>query len=110
MLIEVLYIPGCCNHGPAVERVRRALGSAEVNSGIAEISVNDEATARMLQFPGSPTVRVNGVDVESGANPSIALACRLYADRSGLPSEHAILQAIQAARKYERDHGTTFTK
>src|SRR5690242_301279 len=98
MLIEVLYIPGCCNHGPAVERVRRALGSAEVNSGIVEISVNDEATARMLQFPGSPTVRVNGVDVDSGASRSVGLACRLYADGSGLPSEQAILRAIRAAK------------
>ena len=109
MVIEVLYIPGCCNHRATLERVRHALGSAELDDPISEISVRDEDTAHALQFPGSPTVRVNGVDVDSVASRSVGLACRLYADGSGLPSEQAILRAICAARNDERGHGATFT-
>ena len=107
MVIEVLYIPGCCNHPPALERVRQALRLADLDQPIAEISVGDEATARALQFPGSPTVRINGVDVESGTGAFIGLGCRLYTDGGGLPSEHAIMRAVQVARNQERNGGTS---
>ena len=73
MVIEVLYIAGCCNHPPALERVRQGLRLADLDEPIAEVSVSDEATARALQFPGSPTVRINGVDVESGIGTSLGL-------------------------------------
>jgi len=107
MVIEILYIPGCCNHPPALERVRQALRSADTEQPIAEISVSDEETARALQFPGSPTVRINGVDVESGTGTFIGIGCRLYADGSGLPSEHSIMRAVQVARNQERNCGTS---
>jgi len=107
MVIEVFYIPGCCNHQPALERVRQALSSAKIDDLISEISVGDEETARAVQFPGSPTVRVNGVDVESGTGTFTGLACRLYADGGGLPSEHAIMRAVQVARNQERNCGTS---
>jgi len=107
MVIEVLYTPGCCNHPPALERVRQGLRLADLDQPIAEISVRDEATARALQFPGSPTVRINGVDVESGVGAFIGLGCRLYADGSGLPSEQAIMRAVQVARNQEGNCGTS---
>jgi len=107
MLIEFLYIAGCCNHPPALERVRQALRSADTDQPVTEISVSDEETARALQFPGSPTVRINGVDVESGTGAFIGIGCRLYADGSGLPSEQAIMRAVQVARNQERNCGTS---
>src|SRR5206468_12003379 len=105
MVIEVLYIAGCCNHSPTLERVRQALRSAKIDDLISEISVGDEETACALQFPGSPTVRINGVDVESGTGTFIGIGCRLYADGSGLPSERAIMRAVQVARNQERNRG-----
>ena len=107
MLIEVLYIPGCCNHPPALERVRHGLRLADLDEPIAEVSVSDEATARALQFPGSPTVRINGVDVKSGIGTFIGIGYRLYADGRGLPSEQAIMRAVQVARNQERNCGTS---
>ena len=53
MLIEVLYIPGCCNHHPAVDRVRRVLVAENLNWPIVEVPVSDEIAALSLQFPGS---------------------------------------------------------
>ena len=107
MVIEVLYIAGCCNHPPALERVRQALRLTDLDQSIAEVSVSDEETARALQFPGSPTVRINGVDVESGTGTFIGIGCRLYADGRGLPSEQAIMRAVQVARNQERNCGTS---
>ena len=47
---------------------------------------NDEATGTRLRFPGSPTVRIDGVDVEPGWEWSGdgTPRCRLYATSQGL--------------------------
>lgn len=106
MLIEVLYIPGCCNHHPAVDRVRRVLLAESLNWPIVGVQVSDEITARSLQFPGSPTVRINSVDVEPIQHAQAAFACRLYSGGSGLPSEAALRLAISAARYQEQEHAS----
>jgi hypothetical protein len=43
MRIEVLYVPGCPNYEPAVERIRKVLASESVQVGIRAVSVNTEA-------------------------------------------------------------------
>ena len=99
MLIQVLCVPECRNCEPAIERVRQVLGSEGVDARVEKILVAEEAAARCLHFPGSPTVRVDGVDVESSGQAAFGLVCRLYADGCGLPSEEALRRAIAAARK-----------
>ena len=98
MLIEVLFVPGCPNHEPAVETLRQVLSSEAINAPIQEITVTDEATARSLKFPGSPTVRINGRDVESTQAQSYGLACRLYSGGSGVPSLEALQRAVARAK------------
>src|SRR5215831_14226165 len=65
MVIEFLYVPGCPNHHSAIANLRSALRSAAVDAPIQEIPVTDDAMARELKFPGSPTIRIDGSDVES---------------------------------------------
>ena len=98
MLVEVLFVPGCPNHGPAVERLRKVLSSAAINASIQEIAVTDEAMARLLRFPGSATVRINGRDIESSAQQSYGLACRLYSGGTGIPPLEALQWAIAEAQ------------
>ncbi len=102
MLIEVLYIPGCPNLQPAVRRIEEILRSEEVDAPVREIQVTDEVMARLLRFPGSPTVRINGLDAEPGGERPVGLACRLYASGQGLPSEETLQRAISSARSQER--------
>jgi hypothetical protein len=101
MLIEVLYLPGCPNHQPTIHRLRKVLQSEEVSAPIQEIEVTDEALAQSLQFPGSPTVRINGRDAEPSRQGSFALACRLYLGGKGLPSVETLQHAISAAKNEE---------
>ena len=42
MLIEVLYMPGCPNHQPALHRLRKALQFEAVDVPIREIPVSDQ--------------------------------------------------------------------
>jgi hypothetical protein len=102
MLIEVLYMPGCPNHQPTVRRIEEVLRSEEVDAPVREIPVTDEVMARVLRFPGSPTVRINGLDAEPSGERSVGLACRLYTRGEGLPSQETLQRAISSASSLER--------
>ena len=101
MLIEVLYVPGCPNHAAAVRRLRTILESDGLDTHISEIAVTDELAAQALRFPGSPTVRINGIDAEPSETQSTGLACRLYANGSGVPSQDSLQRAISTAKHRE---------
>ena len=108
MKIEVLFIEECPNYRLAVEEVNRILQLEGVPAQVEEIMVSDTDSAEQLRFLGSPTIRIDGVDVEPAARSSrdYAFACRTYqaAGRSaGVPTEAVIRQAIrEAGAKCER--------
>jgi hypothetical protein len=99
MRIEILYVPGCPNYQPAVEQVERVLCSESLQAEIRSIAVRTDAEARELMFPGSPTIRVNGEDVDPHQTILPSLACRLYEDRSGIPPEELLRAAISGAKR-----------
>ena len=101
MRIEVLYVPGCQNYQPAFERLQAVLASEAVQDEIHSVPVSTEAQAKNLLFPGSPTIRVNGKDVDPGKTSVPALACRMYANRSGVPSEEVLRSAVGRAKREE---------
>jgi hypothetical protein len=101
VLIEVLYVPGCPNHISAVRKLRDILESEGVEAPIREIAVTNEATAHALRFPGSPTVRINGMDAEPCEPESFGLACRLYSSGGGVPSQETLHRALSIAREKE---------
>lgn len=98
MLIELLYVPGCPNHEPARNRLRQVLQSQSIEVPILEILVEDAAMAQSLRFPGSPTIRVDNQDIEPEGAAGLGLACRLYSNGGGVPSEEAIRRAVSTAK------------
>ena len=99
MKIEVLYFDGCPNHKPAVERVQQLLSEEGVSAELLEVNVSDTPIAQELKFLGSPSVRVNGLDVEPEARTAsdYGMMCRTYAvndQREGLPSRDILRRAI----------------
>jgi hypothetical protein len=101
-VIEVLYVQDCPNYPGAlalVERVRAELGiDAELRTSL----IVDQAAADQARFPGSPTVRVDGQDVEPGNEPATeyTTACRLYRLEhrfAGQPEERWIREALLRA-------------
>jgi len=100
MRIEVLYVPDCPNYTPAVERVKKVLASESLQAEVSGILVNNETEAQALEFPGSPTIRINGSDVEPEQRTS-SLCCRFYANQSGLPSEAVLRAAVLQAKRME---------
>lgn len=101
MKIEVLYFPGCPHHQPTVERLRNVLASESVADEVREVPVTTEIEAQSLEFPGSPTVRINGEDIESDRTVTAVFACRLYPNDAGIPSEDLLRSAISRAKRKE---------
>jgi len=99
MTIEVLYVSGCPNYQPAVERIQEVLVSAGVRGEIHGVPVSTESQAKAFRFPGSPTIRINGEDVEPNHTSAPGLACRLYANFSGVPSEEVLRLAVSKAKR-----------
>ncbi len=101
-LIEVLTVPGCPNHDGAIAlaaRVCEQLGSA---AEVRVIDIPDQPAAEQARFLGSPTIRVDGRDIEPGAErqEEYVHACRLYRvghSLRGLPDEAWLRQALCTA-------------
>lgn len=77
MRIEVLYVPGCPNYQPAVVLVREVLASESLQADVHGVAVSSDEGAKVLRFPGSPTIRIDGDDVEPSHASSFGLSCRL---------------------------------
>jgi hypothetical protein len=101
--INVYYRAGCPNRHFAVQRINEVLKESGVAGTVTQIQVNPEWELA-LGFLGSPTVHVNGVDVEPSARtqqgPSVS--CRTYREGElvdGAPSKEMICQALLEAGK-----------
>jgi hypothetical protein len=66
--VELLYFEGCPNHHAARELVERAATERGLAIDLRLVEVTSPEDAERLRFLGSPTVRVNGRDVEPGAD------------------------------------------
>jgi hypothetical protein len=87
MKVQVLFFDGCPNHEALLPHLRELLdaGLAE-GTDIELVRVEDDEAAARLRFLGSPTVRIDGRDVEPGAGErtDFGLKCRLFATPDGL--------------------------
>ena len=87
------------HRGPVIEAVRRVLREAAVTTEPSYIEVDDAEDAARLRFLGSPSVRVNGHDIEPGATgrTDFVFACRIYRTDSGMsgqPDERWLRDAL----------------
>lgn len=84
--VEILWFEGCPNHLAARRLVEEIIREHGIEATVEAIEVPDLATGEQVRFPGSPTIRVNGVDIEPGFEPCTDCTprCRVYATSAGL--------------------------
>lgn len=100
MQIEILTFADCPNARLAHERTAEALAAEAVAADVVEIMVETPEAAIAHRFAGSPSIRVNGRDVEPNLAHGYGLMCRTYrvdANVEGAPSVTAIRNAIRSA-------------
>jgi hypothetical protein len=95
-MIEILYFDGCPNHEPTVDLAREVVSELGLDAEIREVPVETPEEAEALRFVGSPSVRVNGHDIEPAAREqtAFALSCRMYGD-AGVPPKELLVEALR---------------
>jgi hypothetical protein len=79
MRVELLYWDGCPSHPEAQALLEQVLAERGLGVEIEVREVRTKEEARVLRFPGSPTIRIDGRDVDPiGAGARPALTCRIY--------------------------------
>jgi hypothetical protein len=100
--VEILYFDGCPNHEAARGLVERVARELQVEPQIDVVQVTDATAAARLQFLGSPTVRVDGRDIEPGADErgDFVFSCRVYRSERGFtgqPDARWVREALSKA-------------
>jgi hypothetical protein len=86
MTVEMLHIDGCPNAADYLPRLRQLVACTGVPEPVQVRVVTGPDEAQRERFLGSPTVRVNGRDIDptAGGRRDYGLSCRLYTGPDGL--------------------------
>lgn len=84
--VELLWFSDCASHRAARAMLEQVVAEVAPGTTIRDIDATDPAVAERLRFPGSPTIRIDGYDVDpSYADPGdYTPRCRLYRTSAGL--------------------------
>ena len=84
--IEFLYFDDCPNHVTARALLDEVIAEKAPGTPVEVINATDPAVAAAHRFPGSPTIRVDGVDVMPGyVDPGdYTPRCRVFPTPEGL--------------------------
>lgn len=97
MRIEVFYFEGCPNHEPTVALVHEVLADLALSEEVHQVEIRNADEALTHRFLGSPSVHVDGLDIEPDARDKIdySFSCRTYGGQ-GIPLREWIVAALNA--------------
>ena len=82
MDVTLLYFEGCPNWKIADQRLA-VLAAERPDLRVTRHLVDTEEETERLQFHGSPSILVDGVDVFAGTGDPVGLSCRRYRTPDG---------------------------
>ena len=98
MKVELFFWEGCPSHPEAKALLEEVLDERGLDVPIEMREVLTHAEAVELAFPGSPTIRVDGRDIDpAGAQSPPALTCRVYFSPTVVPSPVPSRQQLEEA-------------
>jgi hypothetical protein len=104
MRVELLFWEGCPSHAKALAELRAAMAEVSLDPGevvVREVDTQADATAE--RFVGSPTIRIDGVDIQAPGEEPVGLTCRVYHLRDGrvspTPDPADLREALRAAQR-----------
>jgi hypothetical protein len=107
-IIELLWWRECPSWERALDRLRTEMRRIGLDPDAVEVrEIDTDEAAKHEQFIGSPTIRIDGRDVQPpGATEPVGLACRVYRTRDGrtspLPDRADVRDALARAMEESR--------
>ena len=103
MRVSFLYYEDCPSHNLALERLREVMAEEGTPGEVEVFNVETEEQAHELRFVGSPTIRVDGQDIDPPTESRYALTCRAYRLEDGrispVPAKDMIRRALRSLAK-----------
>jgi arsenate reductase len=97
--IEVLYFSGCPHATEALKLAQETANRLCPRLAVFPVPVETAEEARAREFPGSPSIRIDGIDVEPRGGIPGGMACRIYEGGAGVPPvwriEASLLRALR---------------
>ncbi len=103
MCVELLFWEGCPSHPKALAELHAAMVDVALDPGTVILrEVRTQAQAAQERFVGSPTIRIDGVDLQPPGEEPFGLTCRVYHRRDGrispTPDPADLRDALRAAQ------------
>ena len=107
MHVELLYWDGCPSHPEALSDLRQAMSELGLDPDTVEVREIDTGDAADEErFTGSPTIRIDGRDVQDPQGEPVGLTCRVYLRRDGrvsaVPDPDDLRDALRRALTGQR--------
>jgi hypothetical protein len=108
MTVELLFWDGCPSHPKALSDLRAAMSDLGLDPETILIrEIRGEIDTTQERFVGSPTIRIDGRDIEPLENEPYGLTCRVYHRRDGrisaTPDPADVREALLAAQAKPND-------
>jgi hypothetical protein len=100
--VEFLWWDGCPSSDEALAELREEMAALGLDPDAVEVrEINTDAAAQREEFVGSPTIRVDGRDLQPPGDDPVGLTCRVYRLRDGrisaLPDRGDVRAGLVAA-------------
>ena len=100
--VELLFWDGCPSHPQALADLRAAMADTGLDPDAVLVrEVDTDERAERERFVGSPTIRIDGEDVEPPGDEPAGLTCRVYRLRDGrfspTPDPATVREALENA-------------
>ena len=100
--VELLWWRGCPSWEAALTILQEEMEAAGIDAGAVQVrEIRTDRDADVESFVGSPTIRVNGRDLQPPGGETVGLTCRVYRLRDGrispLPDRAEVREALVGA-------------
>ncbi len=102
MRVELLYWDGDRDYMSARQNLVEVLTEDAFETTIQMIAVSSDEDATFLALPGSPTIRIDGDDIDPSGAGAVGLYQRIYRGTS-VPSKDLIRAAVERARGWSHE-------
>ena len=97
MRVELLFADGDPAAMPARQNLVEVLTEDAFETPIQMVAVHSMEDAELLDMRGTPTIRIDGEDIEAGWDGPVGTEPRDYGD-GPVPSQELIRHAVERAR------------